>query len=577
MQRHISALMTLALLGFATRAQAQERGYAINHFDLSERGSEWFSTDSLDLRGRVRPALGVVGEWAFRPLVLHDAQDEHLGSIVRNQFVLHPGISLVLFDRLRLAADMPVQAYADGFRLTLAGNTYLPPSDKTSLGDLRLGVTLRLFGIYGEPVTGALGVQVALPTGSESAYAGDGDVRVTPHFMLAGDVSAFVYAFKAGVTIRAADQAFGNSHMGSYASVAASMGVRVANKRLVIGPEYFARSVLTRDQFFKRDTTPMEAMLGLHWTVVDGLRLGAGLGIGLTSALGSPQRRGLLSLEWTPPPPAPPLPPAPPPDRDQDFVLDFEDACPDEPGERTADRTTNGCPPPADRDHDGVLDLQDACPDEPGNKSDDPKTNGCPPPPDRDQDGILDADDACPDQAGNADPDPQRNGCPPPPDRDKDTVLDADDACPDQAGKPDSNPKRNGCPMAYVMGKEIKILDQVKFKTNSAKIVPGQDSEDILYAVLQILNQHPEVTLVLIEGHTDSKGKAARNRVLSKQRAQSVANWLIKSGTDRTRLTTEGIGPDRPIDTNDTDDGRRNNRRVEFHIVNGEPVMVPVQ
>jgi outer membrane protein OmpA-like peptidoglycan-associated protein len=576
MQRHTRALLTLALLGLATRAQAQQSGYALNHLDLSERGSEWFSTDSLDLRGTARPALGVVGEWAYRPLVVVDANDEHQRSIVRNQFVLHPGISLVLADRLRLAVDMPIQAYADGFRATLSGTTYVPPSDKTSVGDLRLGAALRLFGTYGGPATGALGVQVALPTGNEQAYAGDGDVRVTPHLMLAGDAAAFVYALKAGVTIRSADQPFGSFHMGSYASFAASAGLRVAKGKLVIGPEFFARSVLTRDQFFKRRTTPMEALFGLHWMVVDGFRLGAGFGLGLTGGYGSPERRGLMSLEWAPVI-VPALPPQPPADRDLDRILDIDDACPDVPGEMTSDPATNGCPPPADRDKDGVIDSRDACPDQPGDKTDDPATNGCPPPPDRDHDGVLDADDACPDEPGNKSDDPKTNGCPPPPDRDGDGVLDANDACPDSPGNPDPDPKRNGCPKAYVMGTEIKILDQVKFKTGKATIVPGNDSEDILNAVLQVLNQNPQITKVLIEGHTDSRGGAKMNRRLSKQRAGSVVNWLVAHGIDQGRLSNAGLGPDRPIDTNDSEEGRRNNRRVEFHITSDGAVTTPVQ
>jgi outer membrane protein OmpA-like peptidoglycan-associated protein len=77
--------------------------------------------------------------------------------------------------------------------------------------------------------------------------------------------------------------------------------------------------------------------------------------------------------------PPPPPPPEPPPrgDRDQDTVFDDEDACPDVPGIRTTDPTTNGCPR-GDRDKDTVFDDEDACPDVPGVRTDDPATNGCP-------------------------------------------------------------------------------------------------------------------------------------------------------------------------------------------------------
>jgi len=113
-------------------------------------------------------------------------------------------------------------------------------------------------------------------------------------------------------------------------------------------------------------------------------------------------------------------------DRDRDGLRDAEDACPDEPGQPSA----NGCP---DRDLDGIADNADACPDQPGP----PEHNGCPNPQsdDRDGDGVLDAVDACPDASGPA----QTNGCP---DRDGDGVADAADACPDERGSPGAG----GCP-----------------------------------------------------------------------------------------------------------------------------------
>jgi outer membrane protein OmpA-like peptidoglycan-associated protein len=274
------------------------------------------------------------------------------------------------------------------------------------------------------------------------------------------------------------------------------------------------------------------------------------------------------SLEWFP---AIVPPPPPPSDRDNDGIIDNDDACPDIPGVRTEDPKTNGCPPPPpDRDNDGILDAQDACPDTPGVKTDDPKTNGCPPPPpDRDKDGVTDAEDACPDTPGVKTDDPKTNGCPPPPpDRDKDGILDQEDACPDTPGPRNQDPKKNGCPEARIEAGEIKILQQVKFKTNSAEILPESDS--ILSAVTKILADHPEISGVRIEGHTDNRGGAAMNLGLSTRRAASVLNWLVRHGIDKSRLTSKGFGLTRPIDSNTTDEGRQNNRRVEFHIDTGD-------
>jgi len=113
----------------------------------------------------------------------------------------------------------------------------------------------------------------------------------------------------------------------------------------------------------------------------------------------------------------------------------------------------------------------------------------------------------------------------------------------------------------------IKISEQVKFATGSAKIL--KDSDELLGAVADIFLKHPEIKKVRIEGHTDNVGKPAANKVLSKARADSVKTWLTKHGIDKSRLTTQGFGQDKPIDDNATEAGRKNNRRVEFHIEDG--------
>jgi outer membrane protein OmpA-like peptidoglycan-associated protein len=75
---------------------------------------------------------------------------------------------------------------------------------------------------------------------------------------------------------------------------------------------------------------------------------------------------------------------------------------------------------------------------------------------------------------------------------------------------------------------------------------------------------------VRIEGHTDNRGGAAMNLALSGRRAASVVNWLVRRGIDKSRLSSKGFGLTRPIDSNTTEEGRQNNRRVEFHIDSGD-------
>jgi outer membrane protein OmpA-like peptidoglycan-associated protein len=157
---------------------------------------------------------------------------------------------------------------------------------------------------------------------------------------------------------------------------------------------------------------------------------------------------------------------------------------------------------------------------------------------------------------------PKTNGCPS--DRDGDGIPDSEDACPDAPGPHTDDPKTNGCPKAAIVNGQIRISEQVKFATGSAKIL--HDSDELLLAVVKVMVDHPEVKHVRIEGHTDNVGKAAMNKRLSKERAQSVMAWLVMHGISTARVSAEGFGMDRPIDDNTTEAGRKNNRRVEFHI-----------
>ncbi|MDB4942324.1 MAG: Outer rane lipoprotein omp16 precursor [Labilithrix sp.] len=577
----------LVLMEGDASAQSVARGFAINRFEPSERGSDWFTNESLDLRGNLRPAFGVIADYQYRPLVTYRADGDVHRSIVRNMLALHAGGSVNLFDRLRLSVSVPLIPFVDGHTDALPdGRVYPSPTHEQALGDVRAAADLRLLGSYGDAFQLAVGAQVWFPTGSEGTYSGDGAFRVQPRVLAAGDVGVFAYAARVGFQYRNRSEDFGPSAIGSELAFGGSVGLRLADRKVTVGPEVFGSTVL--DDAFAKRATPLEGILGAHWSPIEELRFGAGVGTGLTRGYGSPEFRALLGVEvmqaivtdrdgdgiadkddacpdvkgvTSSDPAKNGCPPEKPADRDGDGIFDKDDACVDEPGVRTSDPRTNGCPP--DRDRDGIPDDKDACVDVPGVKTADPKTNGCPP--DTDGDGVLDKDDACPAVPGLKTTDPKTNGCPDP-DRDKDGIPNDDDACPDEPGDKSQDPKKNGCPKAFVKDDQIRILDQVKFKTGSADIVPGKESEEILEAVSALMKAHPEIQKVRIEGHTDNRGTAALNKKLSADRAGSVVKWLAAHGIDRSRMTSQGFGPDRPIAENTTDEGRQNNRRVEFHI-----------
>ena len=591
------SLLSITELAFDEHANAQETGFSTNRFEPSERGSDWFANESLDLRGMLRPSVGIVGDYhapslaSYRPKA--GSTDGDLRErVVSSMFAFHLGAGLNVLDRFRVAVSVPLVASASGeSQVQPPGSTepvYAAPSGG-GIGDLRFGADLRVGGNYGDGFTIAIGMRGWAPTGSESAYTGDGAWRVGTHVAFAGEVGRFVYAAKLGYGYREREATFmGSTFGGNEFFYSAALGAKVLDKKLVFGPEVFGKTQVS-DAFAKR-TTPVEALLGAHYSFLSFLRAGLGVGTGVTPAYGSPDVRVLVGIDYFPeanidrdgdginneddacpdvkgqPSDNPekngcPEGEKPPVDRDHDGVPDSEDACVDVPGVKSPDPKKNGCP--VDTDGDGVPDTEDACVDIPGVKTSDPKTNGCPP--DKDNDGVFDKDDACPDEPGLKTNDPKTNGCPDQ-DIDKDGILNIDDACPDEPGPADPDPKKNGCPKAFVRAGEIKITDQVKFKTGSAQIENAKDSDDVLEAVVKVLKDHPEIKKVRVEGHTDNVGSAASNKKLSADRAASVVKWLVAHGIDKQRLASQGFGFDRPLDTNKTPEGRKNNRRVEFHI-----------
>jgi OOP family OmpA-OmpF porin len=565
--------MVAAVLGAAgSSARAQPasapgttaRGFALDRFEPSERGSEWFVHDTLDIRGEVRPAVGLLLDYGYKPYVLVNPDGSENTSIVTDQLFFHVGGSIVFLSRVRLGVNLPVLLTQDGSETGgVVNGQRVVGATSGGVGDLRIGADLRLAGAYGDPFTLAVGGRVWLPTGDSTKYLGDGEVRVGPQLLAAGDIDAFAYAASLGVVYRANSSGFAGHPTGSEATFGAAMGLRALEKKLVTGPEIWGSTVLASgDAVFGARTTPLAVVLGAHYTAGD-FRFGVGAGPGLSHAAGTSVFRVLASIEYAPPF----AEVVKPTDRDGDGVFDNEDACPDVPGVRTEDPKTNGCPPPPpppppDRDGDGIPDSEDACPDVAGVRTDDPKTNGCPS--DRDKDGVIDAEDACPDVPGVHTEDPKTNGCPPDPDRDKDGILNDADACPDVPGPKSDDPRTTGCPRVFIKNAQIQILEQPKFDFNRAAI--KKESDSLLAEVAKVMNDHPEVKRVTVEGHTDSVGSSQFNKVLSQQRADAVVKWLADHGVAKDRLSAQGIGKERPIMPNDTDAGRAANRRVEFHI-----------
>ncbi len=187
---------------------------------------------------------------------------------------------------------------------------------------------------------------------------------------------------------------------------------------------------------------------------------------------------------------------------------------------------------------------------------------------DQDRDGIPDERDTCPDLPEDLDGAEDEDGCPEG-DDDHDGVLDLDDDCPDAAEVINGFEDEDGCPdegPARVVVEEgrLTILENIRFETNSDRIAP--ESRGILDQIVLTMRAHEEIRRVRIEGHTDSTGSRDHNVRLSRRRAEAVRRYLVQHGIGGGRVEAEGYGPDRPIESNDSESGRSRNRRVEFVI-----------
>lgn len=115
------------------------------------------------------------------------------------------------------------------------------------------------------------------------------------------------------------------------------------------------------------------------------------------------------------------------------------------------------------------------------------------------------------------------------------------------------------------------VLQGVLFETAKWEILP-QFAERLRNAAA-VIKRHPEIR-IRIGGHTDSVPIRMGNYLLSVKRAQSVRDFLVEQGVDPDKLTIQGFGPDKPVADNLTEDGRQQNRRIEFEIIGPPQVLV---
>ncbi|OGQ10333.1 MAG: hypothetical protein A2138_12220 [Deltaproteobacteria bacterium RBG_16_71_12] len=235
-------------------------------------------------------------------------------------------------------------------------------------------------------------------------------------------------------------------------------------------------------------------------------------------------------------------------DTDGDRINNADDGCADDKEDKDGFEDQDGCPDP-DNDGDGIRDADDRWPDDQGGRLD------------TDHDGVLDSFDSCAKEPGP----PENKGCPDN-DQDRDGLVDRIDNCPVEPGPPENS----GCPLekkqlVVMTDQKLEIKERVFFQSGSDVI--EMKSFALLNNIAAVLNAHPEIKKIRVEGYTDNVGSPELNAVLSGKRAASVKKYLVEvNGIADARLDSIGYGMQNPIASNDTEEGRAKNRRVEFVI-----------
>jgi len=377
-------LVALATTMVAERATAAEPGFALERYAPAEAGSAWLQADSLSfgdskLRGRAPEkaletlVLRVGGSYGAEPLLVSNTANDVVTRVVEAQATTTLGASMTVLGRLRFGVMVPMQVYASGEKSVDAAYAYAPPANAQAMGDVRVGAHWKL--VEGESVRVAVGGQVHVPTGERASYTSDGETRVEPQVMAAGERGWFAWAAQAGLPLKTQGaERFGDVTVGQEVAGVIAAGVQGANGKWLVGPEVRVSAPLETSVTGGRAATLVPTM-GAHYTFADGWRAHAGGGFGVGDGVGTPLWMASAALEWAPfgakAVEAAPEPVA---------VVEAVAEAPAPAAEPVVEAPAPAAEPvvaPPDVDGDGIPDAEDACPQEAGKASSLPKFHGC--------------------------------------------------------------------------------------------------------------------------------------------------------------------------------------------------------
>ena len=614
------------LLPWAALAQTTEESVDAELFKPAIGGGV-FAVDRAQILGHHKLYFGAFVNYARNPLVVFTEQNGEVFLVpVRDQSALDIVASVGFRDRFELGIAVPTGLYMDGDNLdTLQGEGTVQGG---GLGDIRLNGKLSLLRKQENPDANggrlALQLEAKLPTGeafnNSEGFFGDASTAVAA--VLLGDIKTdkITLTGNLGLRVRTSDAVdIENITVGNELILGGGLEFK-ASDALRFGAEVDALANIEADNL---GSNPAELRVGAK-IGRGNFQVPLGVGVGLSNSFSAPDFRlfaGFTFVGQDDPDGdsitgsrdvCPQTPEdvdnfqdtdgCPEYDNDNDLIVDAEDKCPTNSEDFDGFEDADGCPD-FDNDKDSIFDLVDLCPIFAEDQDGFEDLDGCPDL-DNDKDSIADKDDECPmlfgftEFSGCTDTDKDRvsdnrdkcpfnaedfdgfedaDGCPDF-DNDQDGIADFVDLCPGQPENRNGLKDGDGCPdevYAVIYSGKIVILDMIFFDTNKTTIKAV--SNPVLDAVITVLKDHPEVTLVRVEGNADDIGTSKKNQILSEGRANMVVAYLVKGGISANRLEARGnteSNPLTPVEGMDPKtqkkemiDARDQNRRVEFIVV----------
>lgn len=445
---HGLAVLAIALLtGSTAQAQSAPRDeLSASRFSPAPGAGNFGMVDGAAVGGHMTPTVGLLIDYAHRPLVLFEAVcTGETGSeecdlegfereIVSYQVTGNLTGSLSLGGRVQLGLVVPVvgiggEGYHASRGIEGADPVRLPGGDAFALGDPELSAKVKLVGTGAGDFMLAAVVYGTAPVGKQFAEGrGLGNSSFTAGGHLAAEyrVSLLRLALNVGGVYRPTATLL-STESGPELTYGAAGEVRLTSL-FSVSTELTGATRLSS----QLDENPLEARAYGNLNVGD-LRFSLGGGAGLLGGSGVPNFRVVGGALFVPDGT----------DSDGDGVGDKHDQCSAEPEDLDGYQDDDGCPE-ADNDADGLPDEVDRCPNEPEDMDGLQDEDGCPDR-DNDGDGVEDGYDSCPDEPEDMDGDRDHDGCPDS-DRDRDGIDDDKDQCPDKMEDTDGFGDEDGCP-----------------------------------------------------------------------------------------------------------------------------------